>query len=155
MLEVADDRARARAAGKAKEVAGVPKAQERPPLTPEQRKECENVRSKAYHATRKATGDKSLAAIAGMRAKEAYLEGLGYPYKGIPRRPRSEPQAPPGADPMAVAEPPQKKPRSAKQIQYQEKIKEVMAEMKANGGKASIAEAAAILRGRRAADAGA
>jgi hypothetical protein len=156
MLEVADDRARARAKGRA--ASAVPP---RPPLTAEQRRECENLRSKAYHATRNATKDAGLAAIAGMRAKEEYIKSLGYGFTGAVRGPR-QPKvkaasvADPAAEPVAEAapEPKAKKPRTAKQLQYQAQVQAAMAELRARGATVSIAAAAHLLRERKAEELG-
>jgi hypothetical protein len=82
LLAVADNRACARAKCKATSV--VPR---RPPLTVEQRRECDNLRSKAYQSTRKATNDTGLAAFAGMRAKNEYLKSLGYGFTSAVRGP--------------------------------------------------------------------
>jgi hypothetical protein len=155
LLEVPDDRARARAKGKA----AAAKQPPRPPLTAEQRRECENLRSKAYHATRKATNDLGLSGIAGMRAKEQYLNSRGYgEFKCLVRGP-NKPQAKaasmaaPAAEATAepAPEPPAKKPRSAKQLEYQAQVKGAMAELRAQGAPVSIAAAASLLRERKAA----
>ena len=134
----------------------------RPPLTPEQRKMCENLRSKAYHTTRKATNDTALAAVAGMKAKEEYPKTLGYEFKGTVRGPSAKQRVPKATAPVPeseeaapVAEPAAKKPRSLKQLQYQEQVKEAMAELRAQGLQVSIAAAARLLTSKKAAALGA
>ena len=153
-LEVADDRARAQAVAKAKAVPQAP----HPALTPEQRKACENLRSKAYHTARKSTGDLALAALAGMKAKEDYLKSLGYEFKGTVRGPRRHVAkakalglAPAAADQAAdlVVAPAAKKPRTVKQLQFQEQVKGAMAELRAQGAAVSIAAAMRLLRSKK------
>ena len=153
---MADDGASTRAAAKAKAV----RKAKRLPLTPEQRKECKSLRSKAYHAERKATKDTTLAARAGMKAKEEYLKTLGHEFKGTLRGPRqcmpkaTEP-VPEAEEAAPMAQPAAKKPRSIKQLQCQEQVKEAMAELQAQGLQVSIAAAARLITNKKSAALGA
>ena len=54
-----------------------------------------------------------------------------------------------------AAQPAAKKPRSIKQLRYQEQVKAAMAELRAQGAEVSIAAAARLLNNKKAAELGA
>ena len=113
----------------------------------------------AYHTTRKATNDATLAAMAGMKAKE-YLKTPGYEFKGTlrgskQRVPKGTALVPEAVEAAPVAQPAAKKPMSIKQLQYEEKVKAAMAELRAQGAEVSIAAAGRLLSSKKAAELGA
>lgn len=85
-----------------------------------------------------------MAAVARMDAKEKYFVDLGVWFRRVNLR------APRAKAPELNAEPRAKRPRTAKQLLYQEQVKGAMAELRAKGLPASIGTAAALLKSKKA-----
>lgn len=111
------------------------------------RKEANGARSAAYHRSFKATGDREVAARAGLQAKEDFLAAKGVEWKGHVSGPRGNAIAKTSATTAARAS---TKPRSTKQIAARVAVRATSHQLKAEGKRAGASAASAAIAAKRA-----